>query len=40
MRLSGGMHGIVIDVPGELVEAYGGMDGAQSLCAGYVNEYG
>ena len=26
--------------PGELAEAYGGMDGVQSLCAGYVNEYG
>nr|QNO43735.1 hypothetical protein HIDCGLNP_00001 [Methanosarcinales archaeon ANME-2c ERB4]QNO43946.1 hypothetical protein CFDKNGMC_00006 [Methanosarcinales archaeon ANME-2c ERB4] len=40
MRFSGGVHSIVIDVPGELVEAYGGMDGAQLLCAGYVNEYG
>jgi len=25
---------------GELAEAYGGMNGAESLCAGYVNEYG
>ena len=39
MRFSGGMHGIIIDVPRELAEAYGGMDGVESLGTGYVNEY-
>lgn len=26
--------------PGELAEAYGGMNGVKSLCTGCVNEYG
>jgi hypothetical protein len=40
VRFSGDVHGIdIVMYPGELAEAYGGMGGVQSLCAGYVNEH-
>ena len=32
MRFSKGVCGIVIDVPGELAEAGGGVNGVESLC--------